>query len=90
MHLYLAIKRLKESRAFAQSLDQEAMLNFVEPTDLTTLGSVLDEYCSRHLIVELNDRDECARRILALFSSGITSREDLLQRMNRLALLNNR
>lgn len=59
------------------------MLNIIaDPTELTTLTSVLDEYCAQHLVIEIRDRDECARRILALFSSGITSRQGLLDRMN--------
>lgn len=63
------------------------MHNFVaDPTQLTTLRSVLDEYCSQHLVVETGDRDECARQLLTLFSSGVTSREALLARMNGLAV----
>ena len=59
------------------------MRNLVaDPIQLKTLRSVLDEYCVQHSVVDSNDRDECARRILALFSSGVTSRVSLLDRLN--------
>lgn len=77
----------RDDRAFARLMEQKAMQNLVaDPTQLTTLRSVLDEYCAQHSVVDLNDRDEYARRILALFSSGVTCRTTLLHKMNGLAL----
>lgn len=62
------------------------MLSFIaDPNDLATLSSVLEEYCSQHLVIELSDRDECARQILALYSTGVTSRQGLLDKMNGIA-----
>ncbi|RFC65706.1 hypothetical protein DY251_16840 [Mesorhizobium denitrificans] len=85
--VFTAIKRLKEPITLSPSDGCKAMLNIIaDSTDLTTLTSVLDEYCTQHRVFEIGDRDECARRILALFSLGVTSRHALLERMNRVVV----
>ncbi|MCO5066174.1 MAG: hypothetical protein M9924_17415 [Rhizobiaceae bacterium] len=74
---------MKEKITLSPLKGEKAMHNFIaDPADLTTLRSVLDEYCEQHLVVESGARDECAKRIIALFSSGVTSRQALLEKMN--------
>jgi len=81
--VFTANKRLKEHIALSPPEGRKTMLNIAaDPNDLATLTSVLNEYCAQHSVFEISDRDECARRILALFSLGVTSHHALMERMN--------
>lgn len=52
-----------------------------DPQEIRTLTSVVGVVCERLGLVDLNDRENCARQVFTLFSNGLTKREDLLQRM---------
>lgn len=53
----------------------------VDSDELLMLNGVLATACERKKLHDPDSREECARAIIALYSSGVTSREELLRRL---------
>jgi hypothetical protein len=55
----------------------------MDPGELEILSAVLDSYCRSHGIVSDDDKDDLARRAIALYENGMHSPNELLSRLER-------